>query len=179
MTPERRRGYRPTRRRLLAAFGATTTLSGCLSAPSSGGPQYETHEIDGGAVFAPGLQDENEDAVFAALVTTSEESEAFVLDQFPAKADRTFVRATDFATQYLGVVQVAGLNSSMGLRVVDVAASRANLTVVVAVDDPTPQSDDRVVTTLLVRVTRDGDPVPDAIRVELSFDGRHETFSGE
>lgn len=178
MSTERRRRCRPTRRRFLAALGATTALSGCLSAPSSGGPQYETHEIDGGAVFASGLRDENEDAVFAALVTTSEESGAFVLDQFPREADRRFVRTTDFATQYLGVVQVAGLNSSMNLRVVDVAASRVNLTVVAAVDDPTPQSDDRVVTTLLVRVTRNGDPVPDAIHVELSFDGRHETFSG-
>jgi len=66
----------------------------------------------------------------------------------------------------------------MTVRVVDVATSRANLVVVANVDDPTPHSDDRVITTLLVRVTRDGDPVPDAIRVELSFDGRHEAFSG-
>lgn len=167
-----------TRRTFITTL-STTILAGCLSGPSSGGPRYQVREIDDGAVYEPGLHDETTEAFFAALVSSEEEADAFDLERIPREADRAFIRETEFESAYLGVVQVAGLNSSMVLRVVDIATSRANLTVVVAVDDPTPYSDDRVITTLLVRVTRDGAPIPGAIQVELSIRDRQVTFSGE
>jgi hypothetical protein len=168
-----------TRRAVLAgAAGLAGVATGCLRAPAAAGPRYETLEVDAGGVYRPGLRDETEEAFLAALVASEAAAAAFDLDAVPRAADRAFVRETDFDAAFLAVVQVAGLNSSMVLRVVDVASGRATLTVVVAVDDPTPHSDDRVVTTLLVRVRRDDAPVPDAVRVELSFDGREVTFSG-
>jgi hypothetical protein len=168
-----------TRRAVLAgAAGLAAAAPGCLGAPAAGGPRYETRELDVGGVYRPGLRDETEEAFYAALVASQAAEGAFDLDAVPRAGDRAFVRETDFDAAVLAVVQVAGLNSSTVLRAVDVALTRANLVVVVAVDDPTPYSDDRVVTTLLVRVRRDGAPVPDRIRVELSLDGREVTFSG-
>ena len=48
----------------------------------------------------------------------------------------------------------------------------------VAVRDETPHSDDAVITTLLLRVARDGSAAPDNIAVELDIGDHHETFSG-
>lgn len=158
---------------------STIAIAGCLSGPSSSGPRYQVREIDDGALYEPGLHDETTEAFFAALLTSEDEVDAFDHERIPREADRVFILETEFKSAYLGVVQVAGLNSSMTLRVVDIATSRANLTVVVAVDDPTPHSDDRVITTLLIRVARDGAPTPEAIQVELSLGGRQVTFSGE
>lgn len=163
---------------MLGALGLLP-VAGCLEGPSSGGPAYESREIDDGAVFAPGLQDETEEATFAALVTTADEVARFDLAAMPREADRAFVHDTDFATHYLGVVQVAALNSSMRLRVVDLKASTASLTVVLDREDPTPYSDDRVITTLLLRVSSAEYPVPDAINVELDIGERHVTISGD
>ena len=75
-------------------------------------------------------------------------------------AETEFVTGTEFGESYLGVVQVSALTSSMRFEVVDVHESDVNLTVNVAVRDDTPHSDDRVITTLLLRVTRGGERVP-------------------
>jgi len=167
------------RRRLLLATGTTgiAILSGCLSDPSSGGPAYETLEIDDGPAVGPGLRDESERDFFAALVVTDEEAGMFDFERL-SDAETEFVSATDFGESYLGVVQVSALNSSMRFEVVDLHESDVNLTVNVAVRDDTPHSDDRVITTLLLRVTRGGERVPDSIAVELDVGGHHETFSG-
>lgn len=170
----------PARRSLLAAAGASAAvlLAGCLAGPSSGGPPYEAHEVDDGPVFGPGLADEGERAYFAALVTSDGEADDFDWRR-AREADRAFVEGTDLRTSYLGLVQVSALNSSMRFEVVDLHESEANLTVVVAVRDPTPHSDDRVISTLLLRVDREGGGVPDRIAVELDIGEHHETFSGE
>lgn len=168
------------RRSLLAAAGATAAvlLAGCLAGPSSGGPPYESHEVDDWPVYAPGLADESERAYFAALVTSEDEADAFDWRR-AREADRAFVEGTDFRTSYLGLVQVSALNSSMRFEVVDLHESDVSLTVVVAVRDPTPRSDDRVISTLLLRVDREGGGGPARIAVELDIGDHHETFSGE
>jgi hypothetical protein len=53
-----------------------------------------------------------------------------------------------------------------------------NITVVVALRDEPPYSEDRVITTLLVRVPRGEAGTPERISVELSIGDRSETFSG-
>jgi hypothetical protein len=174
-------GLAMPRRELLAASASAGmfALAGCLSSPSSGGPPYEIHELDDGPVYEPGLQDEAELAYFATLVTDRDEADAFDLSGQSRAVAREFVAATDFDEQLLGVVQVAGLNSSMVLRVPDVSLSDVNLTVVVSVEDKTPFSDDRVISTLFVRVTRTENRRPNRIAVELSLGEQHRTFSGD
>jgi hypothetical protein len=169
-------------RRAVLAGGAAllTATAGCSGlpwpSPSSGGPPYETHEIDDGPVYGPGLQDGTETARYAGLVTDATGLEAFDRQRLAA-ADRAFLDATDFADQYLAVVQVAGVSSSMAFGVPDVSEGRDTLVVVASLDDRTPATDDRVVTTLLVRVTpRRG--VPDAVRVELHVNDEHATVTG-
>lgn len=76
-----------------------------------------------------------------------------------------FVRGTDFSASYLRLVQVCPLSSSMRFELVEIQESDANLTVNVVVRDETPHSDDRVISTLLLRVSH---PVPDRIAVELA-----------
>lgn len=164
----------------ITAAGATG-LAGCVSPwsdPSSAPPQYETREVDDGAVYGPGLQDETERAFFAALVTSEAEAEAFDLERLGRGADRAFVTDTDFRRWYLGVVQVSGVSSSRTVWLVDMAASDVNLGLVLALEDPTPRSDDQVVTTFLVRVHREGGPPPEGIWVQLEVDGRTVTFEG-
>jgi hypothetical protein len=164
------------RRRLLVLTGTAgiTILSGCLSEPSSDGPSYEYIEIDGGPPFGPGLQDVTERGYYAALVVTENEAELFDFERL-SDVETEFVRGTDFSASYLGLVQVCPLNSSMRFELVDIQESDANLTVNVVVRDETPHSDDRVISTLLLRVSH---PVPDRIAVELDIADRHETFSG-
>jgi hypothetical protein len=76
------------------------------------------------------------------------------------------------------VIQVSALRSSMRFEIVDIHESGVNLTVNVAVRDEEPRSDDQVVTTLLLRVAREPEGVPDNIAVELDIGEHHETFSG-
>lgn len=164
----------------LAAAG-TTGVAGCVSppsAPSSAPPPYETREIDDGPVYGPGLQDETERAFHAALVTSREEATAFDLARFDRDADRAFVTSTDFRRWYLGVVQISGVNSSRTVWLVDMAASDVNLGLVLGLQDPTPHSGDRVITTYLVRVHREGRSPPEGIWVQLSIDDRTVTFEG-
>jgi hypothetical protein len=164
----------------LAAAG-TTALAGCVSspsAPSSAPPPYETREVDDGPVYGPGLRDEGERAFHAALVTTEAEAAAFDLARFDRDADRAFVTSTDFRRWYLGVVQISGVSSSRSVWLVDVAASDATLGLVLGLEDPTPRSEDRVVTTYLVRVHREGRRPPEGIWVQLSIDDRTVTFEG-
>lgn len=171
---------RSARRALLSAMGmlCVSSLAGCLPSPSSGGPPYTTHEIDDGPVFAPGLRDENERAYYAALVTDEREAAAFDRERMD-EPSTAFVETTDFGREYLGVVQVSRVNSSMRCDVLEVKESDVNLTVVVAVRDATPHSDDRVITTLLVRVTGERRTPPDSIAVELDIGDHHETFAGQ
>jgi len=175
------RDGRCSRRRLLAGAASLlpASLAGCLRSPSSGGPPYDVHEIDGGAVYGPGLGDERPLAFFAALVADEAALADFDVDALTREEDREFITATDFETELLGVIQVSGVNSSRSFWVPDVARSDVNLTVIVAAEDPTPHSDDRVITTLLVRVTDTGGPIPDKISVELSLGDRVELFSGD
>lgn len=168
------------RRRLLGLVGAwLLPVAGCLESPSSGPPPYETLEIDDGPIYGPGLQDERSRAYFAALVTSDTEARAFELPAIPAKADRAFIEATDFRTSYLGVVQVSGLNSSMSIWLVDLAAAPKQLGLVLSVEDDPPHSDDRVITTFLVRVQKERPAPPDGIWVQLSIGDRTEHFSGD
>lgn len=171
--------YLPTRRSVLRVTGAIggTALAGCLNAPSSGGPPYTAHEIDDGPVFGPGLRDENEREYYAALVTNESGVGAFEERRMDDDST-TFLEETDFSQEYLGVVQVSKLNSSMRFDVLEIQESDVNLTVVVAVRDEPPYSDDRVITTLLVRVTSQHRTAPDRIGVELDIGDHHETFSG-
>lgn len=159
------------------ATSGLALLAGCLDGPSSGGPSYETHEIDDGPVFSAGLQDETERGYYAALITGPGEAEEFDWDRAP-EAAREFVENTDFTESYLGLIQVGELNSSMRFEVVDLTESDVNLTVVVAVRDETPHSDDLVITTFLVRVASDGSDAPEQISVELTIGDHHETFTG-
>jgi hypothetical protein len=159
---------------LLTGTASITILSGCLSEPSSSGPSYEQIEIDDGPTFAPGLQDVTERGYYAALVVTEDETELFDFERL-SDAEAEFVRETDFSASYLGLVQVCPLNSSMRFEIVDIHESDVNLTVNVAVRDETPHSDDRVISSLLLRVSH---PAPDRIAVELDIADRHETFSG-
>lgn len=151
--------------------------AGCLQGPSSGGPDYESREIDDGPIFGPGLLEETDRAYYAALVVTEAQVDRFDFDRL-SDAEAAFVNTTDFRTAYLGVIQVSELNSSMRFDLVDIHASDANLTAVVAVRDDTPYADDRVITTLWLRVDSDGGSVPDTIAVELDIGEHHETFSG-
>lgn len=161
--------------------GATglTGLTGCswVPNPSSGGPAYEAHEIDDGPVFEPGLQEKTERGYYAALVVTEADAEMFDFGRL-SDADAAFVDETDFEVSYLGVIQVSALRSSMRFEVVDIHESGVNLTVNVAVRNEEPRSDDQVVTTLLLRVAREPEGVPDNIAVELDIGEHHETFSG-
>ncbi|MFC4357956.1 hypothetical protein ACFO0N_08350 [Halobium salinum] len=167
------------RRAVLTVVGAAWlgSFAGCLDGPSSGGPPYETREVDDGSLFGPGLQDENERAYYAALVADAEATSHFDWEQ-AGDADRAFVEETDFAESYLGLVQVGQLTSSMRFEVVDCKESDVNLTVVLAVRDDEPHSDDRVITTLLFRMTSDRRRVPENVAVELDVGDHHETFSG-
>lgn len=160
-----------------AGTTASTLLAGCLSDPSSGGPAYEAMEIDDGRVFGPGLRDETERDYYAALVVTEEDAELFDLERL-SDTGTTFLRETDFEESYLGMIQVSALNSSMRFEIVDLHDSDVNLTVNVAVRDDSPYSDDRVITTLLLRVARAGGGPPDSIAVELDIGDHHQTFSG-
>lgn len=169
------------RRRFLLVTGTTglTGLAGCswVPNPSSGGPAYEPHEIDDGPVFEPGLQEPTERDYAAALVVTESDAELFDFARL-SEADAAFVEETDFEVSYLGVIQVSALRSSMRSEVVDIHESDVNLTVNVAVRDDEPRSDDLVITTLLLRVAREGDAPPGNIAVELDIGEHHETFSG-
>lgn len=160
-----------------AGVAGLTFSAGCLQGPSSGGPDYGSREIDDGPLFGPGLQDETDRDYYAALVVTEAHVDGFDLDRL-SDVEAAFVNDTDFRTAYLGVIQVSALNSSTRFELVDVHESSVNLTVVIAVRDDTPHSDDRVITTLLLRVDRDGGGVPDTIAVELDVGEHHETFSG-
>jgi hypothetical protein len=164
------------RRSLLVLTGTAgiTILSGCLSEPSSDGPSYEHIEIDDGPTFGLGLQDVTERGYYAALVVTEAEVELFDFERL-SDVEAEFVRATDFSASYLGLVQVCPLNSSMRFEIVDIHESDVTLTVNVVVRDETPHSDDRVISTLLLRAPH---PVPDRIAVELDIADSHETFSG-
>jgi len=164
------------RRTLLVLTGTAgiTILSGCPSEPSSSGPSYEHIEIDDGPTFGPGLQAVTERGYYAALVVTEDEAELFDFERL-ADVEAAFVRGTDFSASYLGLVQVCPLNSSMRFEIVDINESDVNLTVNLVVRDETPHSDDRVISTLLLRIPH---PVPDRIAVELDIADRHETFSG-
>lgn len=180
MSPEDRWQDSLTRRAVLSASAgvATVSLGGCLEPPSSGGPPYETYEIDDGPVYEPGLQDERPTEFYAGLVTSEDDAAAF--DRSRLSGDgKQFIEGTAFPQEYLGVVQVSGVNSSLDAWVPDVSESRTNLTVVVDLADESPASDDRVITTLLVRVTRTRRTIPEKISVELSMGDRHETFAGE
>jgi hypothetical protein len=164
------------RRRLLVLTGTAgiAILPGCPSEPSANSPSYEHIEIDDGPTFGPGLRDVTERGYYAALVVTGDEAELFDFERL-SDVEAEFVRRTDFSASYLGVVQVCPLNSSMRLEVVDTRESDVELTVDVVVRDEPPHSDDRVISTLLLRGSR---PVPDRIAVELDIAGRYETFSG-
>jgi hypothetical protein len=169
-------------RRTLLTTGASVlggVLAGCLISPSSGGPPYQTHEIDDGAVYGPGLQDEQSMQFYAALVEDEAATNAFDPRGLMETNAREFIERTDFRRQYLGVVQIGGINSSMRVRVPDVSESTVNLTVIASLEDEPPYSEDRVITTLLIRVTRAWRTVPDNIRVELPIDGRHQVFTGD
>lgn len=154
-----------------------TGFIGCLSAPSSGGPAYEDIEIDDGPVFGPGLQDMKQRSYYAALICTEEEADLFDFDRL-LDSETAFVTETNFGESYLGLIQASPLNSSMRFDVVDIHESDVNLTVNVAIRDDPPHSDDRVISTLLLRVARDRGEVPDSIAVELDIADHHETFSG-
>jgi hypothetical protein len=169
------------RRRQVLAGGLgllAVPLAGCGFSPSSGGPPFEFHEVDDGPVFGPGLQDELELEFYAALVADEGATDAFDVDRLPPDA-HSFLRATDFDTQYLAVVQVSSVNPSMVFDVADVAEGGSNTTVVANLDDRTPHSEDRVISTLLVRVTAQGGFDPEGVNVEFHLNDRHETFGGE
>ena len=174
----RKRGWR-RRGFLIGAGGAVATaLPGCVSAPSGGGVRFEALEVDDGPVFGPGLQSEIERAYFAALLTSRDGTDGFDLDGPGAEDATAFVRETDFGRELLGVVQVSGLNSSMFFEIAEVVRTSKNVVVVAGIRDDPPYSDDRVITTLLVRVPRASGEQPTKIWVELGFDGRSETISG-
>jgi hypothetical protein len=158
----------------LTGTAGITILSGCLSKSPSGGSPYEYIEIDDGPAFEPGLQDVTEPGYYAALVVARHEVELFDFAQL-SDAEATFIRKTDFSEASLGLVQVCPLNSSMRLEIVDTHQSEIELTVKLVVRDETPHSDDHVISTLLLRVSR---PIPDQIAVELDIADRHETFAG-
>lgn len=168
---------RLTRRRMLGT-AALVPLAGCLTSPSSSSPPHEAVEVDDGHVYGPGLTSELEEAFYAALVLERDGADRFVRDRLTPEAV-AFLDGTDFGTQLLGVVQIAGVNSSTHLDVVDLALTPVNLTVVLALRDDPPHSEDRVITTLLVRVPRRGGTAPERIWVELGIEGRDVTFSGD
>lgn len=168
-----------SRRWLLGATAGLVPLAGCLSSPSSSSPPHEAVEVDDGPVYGPGLRSELEEAFYAGLVLDDSGADRFVRPSLPPSA-RSFLAETDYDTQLLGVIQVAGVNSSTSLEVVDLALTTANLTVVLALRDEPPYSDDRVITTLLVRVPRRaGGTAPDRISVELGIGDRDVSFSGD
>lgn len=168
------------RRPFLRLTGAgLLPIAGCLEAPSSSPPPYETREIDDGPCYGPGLRDERVMEFFAGLVTSESEARGFDLQQLPRRADRTFIETTDYRTAYLGVVQLSGINSSMSIWLVDMAATPEQLGLVLGVEDHTPHADDRVITTFLVRVEKERRAPPERIWVQLSIDGRTEEFSGD
>lgn len=154
------------------------SLAGCLEAPSSSPPPFETREIDDGPCYKPGLRDELSMEFYAGLVTSDAESREFNLQMLPRQADRTFIETTDYRTSYLGVVQISGLNSSMSIWLVDMAATPDQLGLVLSLEDEPPHSDDRVITTFLVRVQKERPAPPELIWVQLSIDDRTENFSG-
>lgn len=153
-------------------------IGGCLESPSSSPPPYETREIDDGPCYEPGLQDELSMDFFAGLVTSEVEARGFDLQGLPLAADRAFIESTDYRTSYLGVVQVSGLNSSMSIWLIDMAATPEQLGLVLGLEDEPPHSDDRVITTFLVRVRKERLTPPDRIWVQLSIGNRTEHFSG-
>lgn len=105
-----------TRRALLTAGASVLggALAGCLFSPSSGGPPYQTHQIDDGAVYVPGLQDEQSMQFYAALVEDEAATNAFDLHGLVETDTREFVKRTDFRRQYLGVVQVGASTPRCG-----------------------------------------------------------------
>lgn len=168
-----------SRRSVLIASGlALSPLAGCLSAPSSGGPPFSTVEVDDGPVYGPGLQDDLDMDFFAGLITSADGARHFDLDEETHPEAVEFLATTDFTTSLLGVVQISGINSSMHVDVVDLALTPVNLTAVLALRDDPPHSEDRVITTILIKVPRRGNAPPEQIWVELSIGERHETFSG-
>jgi hypothetical protein len=168
-------------RRGFLAVGAGVlagSLGGCTGSPSSGGPPFTFHDIDDGPVFGPGLYDEREREFYAGLLVDRAAIAAFDRERLGPDA-RSFLNATEFGSQYLVVVQVSGVPASMGFDVADVAEGGSNTTVVASLDDRTPTTGNRVVSTLLVRVTaRDGFE-PRGVTVEFHLNERHRTFDGE
>ncbi len=174
-----RTGPRPTRRAVLLATGGLLPLAGCLSAPpSGGGVAFESVEVDDGAVFEPGLADELELDYYAGVLTGPAGAEHFDHERL-TDAGEAFLAETDLTTHLLGVFQVAGVNSSRHFEIATVQLTPVNMVVVVSLRDEPPHSDDRVISTLLVRVTKRPDSVPKAIWVELGIDGRDETIAGD
>lgn len=164
---------------VLRAMAALGPLAGCLRSPSSSSPPYDAVEVDDGPVYGPGLQSEIEESFFAGLIVEDPGADRFDRQSLPPAA-RMFLAETDFDTHLLGVVQVAGVKGSTHLDVVDLALTTASLTVVLALRDEPPQSEDRVITTLVLRVPRRAaGSAPDRINVELGIDDRDVTFSGE
>lgn len=172
-------GPQVPRRRVLGATAALVPFAGCLTSPSSSSPPHEAVEIDDGPVYGPGLESELEEAFYAGLIVEESGADRFDRPSLPPAA-RSFLAETDFGTHLLGVIQIAGVNSSTHLDVVDLALTTASFTVVLALRDEPPYSDDRVITTFLIRVPRRaGGTAPERINVELGIDDRDVTFSGD
>lgn len=167
-------------RRGFLAVGAGVfagSLAGCTGSPSSGGPPFTFHEVDDGPVFGPGLHDEREREFYAGLLVDRAAIAAFDRERLRPDA-RSFLAATEFDGQYLVVVQVSGVPASMDFDVADVAEGGSDTTVVASLDDRSPAAENRVVSTLLVRVTaRDGFE-PRGVTVEFHLNERHRTFDG-
>jgi hypothetical protein len=159
---------------LLTGTVGIAVLPGCLSELSSDSLSYEHLEIDDGPTFEPGLQDLTEEGYYAALVVTEQERELFDFARL-SDTESEFVRGTDFSSSYIGLAQVGPLNSSMRFDVTGVDERDDNLRVNVTIRDEPPHSDDRVISTLLLRIPR---PAPAGITVELGIADRLETFSG-
>lgn len=167
------------RRTVLSGIGVIGLgfLPGCSMDLSSGGPSYEHHEIDDGPVFAPGLQDTSKREYYATLIASADDTTQFDWERAGGSA-RDFVASTTFDEAYLGIIQVGNVEPSTSLDVVDLTRSDVNLTAVIAVRNGSPSGEDRVITTLLLRVRRDGNRVPAQIAVELDIGDQHETFTG-
>ena len=170
---------RVPRRWVLGATAALVPLAGCLTSPSSSSPPHEAVEVDDGPLYGPGLESELEEAFYAGLIVEDSGADRFDRPSLPSAA-RTFLAETDFSSHLLGVIQVAGVHSSTHLDVVYLALTTASFTVVLALRDEPPYSDDRVITTLLIRVPRRAvGAAPERINVELGIDDRDVTFSGD
>lgn len=125
----------------------------------------------------PASTGETERECDAPLITIAGDTSGFDGERAGESA-RRLIEETGFNDSYLAGIQVRNVDPSMQFDVVAIKQFDANITVVIAVRNGSPSGEDRVITTLLLRVPLSGNEVPEQVAVVLDIGDFRETVTG-